>query len=221
MKLSILLPSKRPVELENFIQSLKKNSYDFDSIELVILRDLAGWGHMSWKDGNIIYVNDKYTPYASERMYECFSHATGDWIMFGNDDLVCETKNWDLILKELIDNLEDNPVLIYINDKLFEGTFPCFPVVSRKLLEVSRFFPLPKYKMYKVDDTLMSIVPTMIYVPDIVMKHLNTGEQGFPVNGKVYNVDDECALHDTLVWNDSVAQREEMKRRVDTLWHQK
>ncbi len=116
-KLSILIPSKRPEGLEAIIESLKKNTSDFNSIELVIavddekeyleIHDNINILHRPPNDGNV-----------GELLHECYKIASGNWIMFGNDDIICETPGWDkTVLRQIERN--DEYWLYWINDNFF------------------------------------------------------------------------------------------------------
>lgn len=218
MKLSILIPSKRPSLLFQFINSLKHNSADFNSIELVILEDSVG-EHLMYRDENEVRILHPKTPYVSDLLYECFANSTGDWIMFGNDDLIMETKNWDLYIKKAIEMFPDEIVMFYPNDTIFGQDFACFPIVSRKVLEVSNFFPLPNYRKYKIDDTLLQIMPRnrIFYLDQITLRHLNVieDEKGVSSNGWGYKSINEYGIADHETFKNSFEKIVEMRKKLE------
>lgn len=216
MKLSILIPSKRPKELANFIESLKNTAHDFSKVELVVLKDVDK-GHLMWRDENITYVSNPPSPFISEIMYECYSHATGDWILFGNDDLIMETPNWDLIFEEVVKTVPDQIAMFYPNDTIFGPLFPCFPLVSRKFLEVSKFFPLPPYRRHKVDDVILHILPPnrIFYLQNVVLRHLNKVEgDNVGINKFGYKFLMDSTEEDQKTWDNTAELRKEMKERL-------
>lgn len=202
MNLSILIPSKRPNELIQFIKSCEHQKSGSHQIEYVILLDDSE-PEPQIDNGSYILIYAPPGITMSARLQKCFNKATGDWIMFGNDDLVCETTCWDEHIAMEIDKLKDNVVLLYPNDMAFGPYFPCFPIVHRELLIKTKFFPQP-YVMYKIDDTLMHIIPQhrWVYMPMVIMRHGNVskreeGKYGFPLSdGRIYNQDKDKMMID-------------------------
>lgn len=221
MKLSILIPSKRPSLLQQFIKSLEKNAHDFSQIELVILEDSNG-EHLMYRDGNTVRILHPKIPYISELLYECYSNSSASWIMFGNDDLIMETKDWDLILDKAFKVFDDQIALFYPNDTIFGQDFPCFPIVSRKVLEESNFFPLPNYRRYKVDDSLIQIMPAgrIVYIPSITLRHLNVVEDSIenPMSNKWgYKLDEKTGEQDHETFVKSLPQLKEIRSKLESL----
>lgn len=220
-KLSILIPSNRPDALKRFIESLRITSSDFNSIELVILEDSTGSERLVIHEGNQIRIKYPKTEYTSDRMHECYKNSTANWIMFGNDDLIMETRGWDMILDSAFQIYKDQIVMFYPDDTIFGVEFPCFPIVSRKVLEESNFFPLPNFIRYKVDDCIIQIMPDkrIIYIPHIVLRHLNiVDEIENPMPNKWgYKVDEKIGEQDHETFVKAVPRLQEMKLKLESL----
>lgn len=214
--LSILCPSKRPEELDSFISSLRKNAADFSSIEVVVLVDDDKNDYVEiHKNLTVIHRKPDEVLSIAKLHEECYKLTRSPWIMFGNDDLICETFAWDAKIKAFCDMEDFN--LIYPNDKMFGKQLACFPVVSRKFLELVKFFPQP-YRRYKVDDTIFYTFPDerRIYLEDVVMTHGNhKGEHGYKLaDGRIYPIDREAADYDQIIWNKESGRRIMMKNKL-------
>jgi len=195
--LSILIPSINPDGLARFLSSLGQNLESArDEIEFIIDKEPGGMGE--------VY----------SRMLE---KAQGEWIWIANDDLICETASWLYHFKQATKKFDDGIALIYPNDKLFEESFCCFPLIRKELIK--DLFPM-SFKKYKVDDSIMSIIPKnrYIYLDNVVMRHLNfnvTGHPGFLTKtGKVYPVDTIAAQFDTELLKSTEGKRLEIKRKI-------
>lgn len=217
MKLSILIPSNRPEGLDLFEESLKQNSVT-DDVELVILvddeREYVEFHH----NRIVIHYPPKEPLSIATLMHECYKRATGDWIMLGNDDVVCKTKGWDQMVLTAIEQFgKDGMSIFWPDDNMFGIKLACFPIISRKFLDLVEFFPQP-YQRYKVDDTIFSLFPTdrKYYLSNVKFTHLNDkGEQGYVLGpGKVYPILREPAIHDNAEWKKEENRREEMQKRV-------
>ncbi len=218
MKLSILIPSVRPEGLAAFEDSLKKNSLT-DNVELVILVD-DEFEHVEFHHNRIVIHRRPEKPLSvATLMHECYKLATGDWIMFGNDDVICETRGWDEMVTVAIEQFgKDGMSMFWPDDNMFGIKLACFPIISRKFLDLVEFFPLP-YQRYKVDDTIFGLFPTdrKYYLSNIKWRHLNDkGEQGYVLGpNKVYPILMEPAIHDNARWIEEESRRIEMRERVN------
>lgn len=218
MRLSILVPSVRPEGLAALEESLKKNSIT-DDVELVVLVD-DELEHVEFHHNRIVIHYPPKRPLSvAHLLHECYKRATGDWIMFGNDDIICETPEWDKQLFKAIDQFgKDGIALFWPDDNMFGPRLACFPIVSKKLLELIQFFPQP-YQRYKVDDTLFHAIPNnrRYFLSNIKFRHDNDkGAVGFDLgNGKVYPVIQEAAEFDNAAWKAETARRNKMTAVVN------
>lgn len=216
-KLSILCPSNRPQELDRFLDSLRRNTRNMDDLEVIIL-----------VDDTQNYVEHKHDTIVIHRIpdekvsmgvlnYECYKKSQGQWILLCNDDVIIETKNWDKILYDVMKQYPDEIALFWPRDNMFNERLACFPIVSRKVLELVEFFPTP-YRRYKIDDTLHYIHPMerRVHIPQISFIHGNDkGEVGFQLeDGRIYPIDMEAAAHDNEMWEREKIRREEMKKKL-------
>ena len=107
--LSILIPSRgRFNDLIEAIDSFINTATDKNSIEFVLKFDRDD--HFSWNRINEIrqdvktsvLITERLDGYKSLHTYANYMihQATGDWIMFSNDDILMLTNGWDDILRK-------------------------------------------------------------------------------------------------------------------------
>jgi hypothetical protein len=216
MFLSILLPSKRPEGLAKFLTTFRANTNNPKDIEIIVLVD----DDSEYVDylSNITTIH--YPPtdkvHIGNLLHECYKLSSGDWILFCNDDVSIDTFNWDVILKSYIDKFPDQLALFWPNEGIFESNLSCFPVVSRKVLEMLEFFPI-NYRRYKIDDTLYNVFPfnRRIYIPEIKFHHGNKDYTG--ISGNLIKNDDGAVMHDSLEWGNQAMKREEMRKTLSVV----
>ncbi len=216
--LSIAIPSKRPDELKVFIDSLRQNAVDFDSIEIIVLVDDDSSQYTSYNNVKF-YTRQSQIISAGNLIEECYNLTTCDWILGATDDLLCETYGWDAKIKEATEIHKDQIALIYFDDGMFGESFACFPIISRKLFTLVSYFPQP-YKKYKTDDTLFHIIPQSrrIYLKDVIIRHLHDygkpGEGFLLPTGKIYPIDKKAADIDNKLWISESPRRMKMSEII-------
>lgn len=220
MMLSILIPSNRPEGLEKTIQSLAENASDPDSYEIIVLEDIDDdTPNYIVNLGKIKKIRQRKQKILNmcELNYECYKLAKGDWIMLANDDVIMETKDWDLILKSKIQEFPDQLALLWPDDNMFGARLSCFPIFSRKAAELVQLFPAP-YRRYKLDDTIYAIFPRKrrVFLSEILLRHNNdNGDVGCPLpGGRIYPIDVNVAEHDNRMWHLESGRRNEMYNKL-------
>lgn len=216
-RLSVLVPSSRPEGLQRFIQSLKDNSVDFNSIEVVVLVD----DENSYVERNENIVTIHHPPSqplsVNNLMHECYKFARSEWIFFGNDDIDCQTKGWDKLLFDEIKKLHDGIGLFWPDDNMFGDKLSCFPIISKKAIELIQLFPT-NYRRYKLDDQIFEAFPVQrrFYLGHIKFGHSNDqGTFGFQLgDGRIYPIDREAADHDNAEWAKTALKRMEGQSRI-------
>ncbi len=212
--LSILVPSKNAEGFDRLISSLREKTRNFSEIQVVAVLD-AELERVEYH-GNIVKYYRKPDEILSvgKLHEEAYKLAQAEWIFFGNDDIVCETPNWDVTVKEKLATIPDKIGLVWPNDCMFQERLACFPIVSRKVLESTKFFPTP-YRRYKIDDTIFFMIPDSrkYYLKDVIFRHLNDqGTEGFVLpDGRIYPIDRQAADHDGQMWAKTAYRRIEMR----------
>lgn len=152
MKLTIILNSrKRPSLLKNLLDSIEKNTYDLNNIELLCSCDnddletqwfVQNEGHL-YKWANFEFIERDRRLHV--RLNNLASRSKGDFIWVLNDDCEIITKNYD---QQLI-NLSKNYIL-YIStnctsvDKEKTAEYSSFPMLSRKAFKNLGYFMHPE-----------------------------------------------------------------------------
>lgn len=218
VRLSLLVPSKRPDGLEALLQSLERHSVT-GAVEVVVLVDdpvdYVEFHHRQ----TVIHLPPQVPVSIAALLHECYARSTGEWIMFGNDDIVCDTPSWDRLVFDAIDQYgQDGLALFWPDDHMFQARLACFPIVSRAFLELVGFFPQP-YQRYKVDDTIHALIPPdrRHFLSHVHFPHSNDhGETGFPLgDGRIYPVIQESAVCDNAVWQSEADRRSRMQMMVN------
>jgi glycosyltransferase involved in cell wall biosynthesis len=211
MKLSILIPSKRPEGLESFLRTFRANTANPQAVELMILVDDKD-EYVEYA-GNITTIHRIPTEPISIGVFlqECYRLCSGDWIMFCNDDIKIDTYDWDSILFKKMEEFPDEMALFWPNDGMFGSNLSCFPIISRKALEAIEFFPVP-FQRYKIDDTLHYVFPfnRRVYIPEILFRH---GNLKYVTPGGI-SPTDPAAMNDSLQWIKETSRREEMRKAL-------
>lgn len=195
--LSVLIPSINPDGLARFHSSLVDNYDGAHEVEFIVDSDPSNG------------IGEIYS-----RMLD---KAQGEWIWIANDDLICETPMWDWFFYQAAMQHKDGIALIYPNDKLFEDSFVCFPLIKKDI--VADLFPMP-FKKYKVDDSIMNVIPKnrWIYLDNVVMRHENFNIEGKPgfltKTGKVYPIDQELASIDENLFKEEEPKRNAVRNKI-------
>jgi len=224
MYLSILVPSKRPVELQRFLGSAIRNAHNIDTIEFVIGIDHNSEEPSTYTGAHVKVI--KVPPKQTMSFYDesCYKFSSGDWVMFCNDDVIVETKDWDEKIRQKTAEVPDGIAVLWPNDNMFGQALSCFPIVSRKVIESVNLFPMP-YKRYKIDDTIFDLFPPdrRIYLQDVKFTHNNdqgvqNDKPGYRFqDGRIYPIDQEAGAYDQALWLTESKRRNSMKGTVATM----
>lgn len=189
---SIVLASRdRPELLNNLLKSIRDNTENINQVEV-----LVGIDHDDTTTQNVVKILTDSYPFMQFHsrkrsswlnrdylnwLYNEFSK--GDYIIVCNDDVVFETKNWDIImLAKLNSYLADKPdgiVYGYINDALINRQglgYCCFPLISRAAAEAAGFAIPPEYPAWSADVALWRVYSALNRICDIsevMIKHIS------------------------------------------------
>lgn len=144
-KISLLMPTRGRLKCaERLFSSVISNSCRLERIEIILYVDDDDYKSQSISSSDLnikVIIGPRKTMGAYNT--KCYKKATGDVIILVNDDMVIQTKNWDLKIDDLHNSIEDQIYLAYGND-LFKGKDLCaFPILSRKKCELlKRPYPI-------------------------------------------------------------------------------
>jgi hypothetical protein len=109
---------------------------------------------------------------------ECFNISTGDIIQMGGDDLVYETKDWDIKVVEGFKKFPDEIVLVWASDGTFANTLATHGFLSRKWVEAVGWFTPPMELTYANDNFIYNITAKLgrlLYMSEVSIKHVWDG----------------------------------------------
>ena len=191
---------------ERFISSALKFALEPESIEFVLYVDIddSESRKIFVEGAKLIRIVGARTSMGSSNS-ECFSRASGEIVLLGNDDVQIRTERWDEKIIEAHRKFKDKIYLAYPND-LYKGKkLSAFPIFSRRTLELLKD-PFPaSYKGSFIDTHLMEIFIRLrhlgenriIYLEDVIFEHLHF-RSGKAVEDKTYKDRDRFA--DDLVF---------------------
>jgi hypothetical protein len=158
-KISILVPTrKRPARLEEFLDSVFRNSTFPNRIEIVLGVDDDDAESVSFEYDKLNIIKT-ISPRCGmgELNSRCLSKSTGGIIILANDDIVVKTKCWDEKIDELHELYEDKIYLGYFDDGLKGKSLCTFPILSRTTTELLQTPFSSDYKGSLIDLELMEI----------------------------------------------------------------
>lgn len=215
--LSILVPTIRPEGLAKLLWSLHETVANPEGIEVILGQDLgAPPAPYDPLVTAVVHVEPGTT--IPKIMASCLEHATGPWVMLGNDDVTFETKGWDgQVLAAAQFRFPHGCGLIHVDDNLFGRKLCTFPIMGPGLVKVLNL-PTIQYKRYKLDDHIHQLAEgagQRVFLPGVRLWHNNfvteqppKGKIGFPVEGGFYVLDAEAARFDNWVWGETRDRRE-------------
>jgi len=155
IKISCLVPTRGRVSgMNKFVDSIFNTASNPDNIEIIFYIDNDDMPSKECADNlkgryNIKYIF-KPTIIQSQTINECAKEAIGDIFFLGADDVVVSTKNWDELIINAFNGIEDKIALFYG----YDGRQPAkllgtHPFLHRKWLDVvGHLFPSNFHKGY-------------------------------------------------------------------------
>lgn len=183
--LSLLLPTRgRPKLLLRFLDSVLATAKDPSTLEIVLAidDDDPSYDNLPLPPLNIITLKGKKASMGVLNT-RCFKASSGKLVMLANDDLIMKTPHWDSILLQTASSYPDGIFLLHVHDGMKNGSFPCFPILSRFCLDLLED-PFPEiYAGDGIDTHIDDIFrrlrdlghSRMHYIPQIQMEHLHIG----------------------------------------------
>jgi hypothetical protein len=192
MKIAILIPSRRrPKELYRFFDSINKTisgqndimfyigidkddpaRQDYYQIINTMLRNKKDCMTICFIEGERRPVSKIWNELVRIHSWE----QSADYFMMGGDDLIIDTKDWDIILEEKIFT-SDHPFYLYWFDDGINGDKQSsFPIVSKHWVGAFGYFVPEIFNYFFIDTWLFDIAKkaeVLKYIPDIYAIHLH------------------------------------------------
>ena len=223
VRISIVLPTRGRVALaRRFLDSLTENAERPDLLEVILLVDDDDLPSLDFN-----YERIECVKIVGERQrmgaYNAIgaSHAKGEIIMLGNDDVVVETKGWDNDIRRVDNGFEDRIYLCYPNDG-YKGKSLCtFPIFSKTTFGCAKDLLSAQYRGAFIDYHMMDVFKRLdqlghsrlVYLPDVVFAHhhFRTGKSNFD---QTYA--DRQRFGDDLTFIQLAQQRQKLARRLES-----
>jgi hypothetical protein len=180
---SFLLPTRnRPQQVNTLFQSIVDTTHNLNEIEVILGVDDDDLASQNITHDTLavktVVVPKRSTMGKLNRA--CFDASSGRYVMLINDDVILQTRNWDLLVAEAFARYEDDIALIHVNDLLFQEKLCTFPLLSRKACLEIGICP-DYYKRYAIDDHIFDIYnilaylghDRMVYLPHVIFEHQN------------------------------------------------
>lgn len=180
MKISLLCPTRnRPSNLVRLVKSVLENASDPSNIEFVFYVDndavetsmppeLEGNKNIKWIIGSRVVL--------SEMWNMCYIDATGDILMHCGDDLVFQSKDWDLKVISAFEAYPDRIVFVHGQDGYWGERFGTHGFIHRRWVETVGYF-VPPYFSSDWNDTWLNDVANALgrrtYLPDVFTEHMH------------------------------------------------
>ncbi|AON52603.1 glycosyltransferase family 2 protein [Herbaspirillum seropedicae] len=189
--ISLILPTRgRPALVERFFASLRATTACLDQLEVILYvdEDDIGSHHLGSLDFHVTRI---IGPAISMGGYNsaCLERARGEILILVNDDIVVRSQGWDLRVRGMHAEFDDQIYLGYANDLFKKSKFCTFPILSRRTCELLIDPYPPVYQRFFLDVHLFDIfkrlqhagVDRVRYDEDLVFEHLHyrTGKAPF------------------------------------------
>ena len=142
---------------------LNDRYFQFDCYQMIDLRLFI----------NIISGPEVF-PYIGPLWNECFDISTGDIIQYGGDDLVYETKDWDIKVVDGFKKFSDEIGLVWASDNTFGNTLATHGFLSRKWIETLSWV-FPPLKLTYANDNIIHNIATklgrLFYIGEVSIRH--------------------------------------------------
>lgn len=133
---------------------------------------------LSKKDNLLIHISTSYNKMTSFNDMSEQAYQDGyDVLMFHADDAIFVTStsdDWDLILQQKIEQVEDRICLCWFNDGFQEHRLATHPIITRQWYEILDYFVPEMLFLSYMDNWLYDIanrIQRLVYIPEVKFEH--------------------------------------------------
>jgi GT2 family glycosyltransferase len=184
LNLSILLPTRgRPSLVYRLFESLSQTTSDAENLEVILYldEDDIPSHEISYPLLKIIKLIRPVGKSMGKMIRECYEASQGRYIIIMNDDAVFRTKGWDLSVMEAFSRFPDDVAFVYANDLDRGRRMPTFPILSRKVCELTRGVCPDGYLNLYIDAHLLDVFNQLkrlghdriIYLKNVIVEHMH------------------------------------------------
>jgi hypothetical protein len=238
MKIAIITPSRgRPKELFRFYESIKNTMSGQNRVYFLfgideddpakedyynILRSMLFLASPNLK---VLMTEEKRRPIGKiwNELSRMKSWQDGpDLFIMGNDDLVYQTKNWDLIIEEKVLSAEHPFFCYWFEDEINGATHCAFPILTKYWISAVGYFAPECFNFFFHDTWVFDIAKKAgltRFVPEVVAKHMHFTATGEKMDSTYKHWrDNDTNNADTLIFKNTEKSRqataEMLKERI-------
>lgn len=181
---SLLIPSRHNIEgLDALFSSICETTYDLTALEVVLAIDQDDLLTLDVSHASLRLVKVILSP--GQKMgvltRACYAASSGRYLFLLNDDVIVQTKNWDLIVKRNLELYPDEIFLVHVNDLIFQDKLCSFPLISKRYCEIVGEVCPENFCHYCIDDHIYAIFVLLaymgyerrIYLANVIFEHKN------------------------------------------------
>lgn len=178
MKISILVPTR---QRRNRLIELYDSMFEYAkypaNVEMVAYVDDDDKSYNGLERYNLNIITGKHTRIA-DAWNICWKNAEGEILGLFGDDVICRTQDWDKIVTNEFNKLDDKIAFVYGDDGSDAGkTFGTHGFIHQNWAETVGYF-VPPYFYASYVDTWLNDVAKMVnrhkYV-DVLFEHMHQG----------------------------------------------
>jgi hypothetical protein len=186
--LSLIVPTRgRPLPLRRFLDSIAATATHPKALEVVLVLDNDDWESLAVHHDSLTLKRVVVPPGLTMGVLnaEGYAASSGALVMLLNDDVVAQTRGWDVAVRRAANRFPDGIVLVHVNDTLFRDRLCTFPLTSRTFCELAGGICPREYQRYRIDDHVEDVFNLLavlgqrrtVYLPDVIFEHRNTAER--------------------------------------------
>lgn len=206
--LSILIPTRSRIEsLKNTLESIKQSVSNIYNIEIILGVDKDDDSTINYyKQLNKTKIKIKiclldrkngYTEHAW-RFYEMAKIAEGKMFLTFADDLIINTKNWDIILfKKIRDFPKDNIFISYTSHNQINYDWPLIQIITKEWIEITKKFS----NCFEADTELMiigTLLKRLFKIEEINVSHFQNKEDKTYIEGRKKVINNKVSLKNSI-----------------------
>lgn len=182
---SILVPSReRKYQLEKLIENIG-TTVNIEDIELLVKQDDDSKYTTIVAPNKFMIASKVFVAPRSEYLNRDYYNylaqvAKGDYLWAIGDDVRVLTRNWNIILKERIEEyLKDKPdriAYISVNEVNSRAKHPCFPLITKEAFQALGMYFHPDLMSWGADRCLYELysgINRMLHIPEVEIQHLS------------------------------------------------
>ncbi len=154
--------------------SALKTAANPDDIEFVSYHDVDDTSVYAYTGNHKEVLGERIVQ--SQMYNECLKVATGPIYMFGVDDIVFYTKNWDKCVKNVFDKSADKIIFVHPNDESFGERLGVTGFLHKNWIDAVGYFMPPYFAAWYADNwitDLANLIQRKVFLPQVIVKHLN------------------------------------------------